>query len=907
MANTFREIRVFISSCCDGEFSSLRNELQKAINDTHVFEAYLFEEQGASTITARESYISELKDCDVCVFIVKESVGLSGGVLEEIKTAFQYKKKKLFYFVGYQGGVPSEISDLVHGAEASVYCSNLDTLDQVKDKVIEDLQNDVLRVYRYHCSNAFSFSENSDDLSALQQAPSDISVLPKQSLNNLSATMSILAVFYFAQQEEDNPTNEIDRLIADLMQRLVKAGSVNEFPFELLLNEVKSCTNSYYDIELISERWKALQSYYASNFELAVEHEKHALELAEERNAPSWIKKDILIDLRNMSFPFSSIGFEYQKMLEDDETVLVYPLIDRLDSELYSELKNDHDKEIIRSINSVVYGNNLRKLFGEVSQILLVASAYGSITHISLLKKRLEAIALFLCEKYGTRQFGIPWLFLLLTDGDAKKLERSVQSMIGLDNVSNSEEAKKLYEAVLRCAKPGKNLVVQFMAFRYLGPYMSEKDFNTYSIDYKAAVQNTIRSDKRDLQTVETMFEAMRVNASRLEEDWIFEQCIAALKGKTVDLSEGALKTISLGCVDFNDRSNDQIRELLCLVQSSIKQNENLLERYAALCLVHIALTRDDMTGLCRNLATSTLSDSSIRLFDIEVGAHDKTDGPLIEAFKFYVDAIERGNLEQGKNGEWFFSALAEYENVGNMLEAVVSPPSEMIMRASRAAAQTIKASNHSTGTKTKACYLLLRLLALNRDVVKDVIREELDFSNIDRYSISSGFFPEENDTQLSYFTCLSLLLVALEEKEIEELISNLTKSFEAGNYVQARVLEGLTYFIKAVKNENLSAVLTSYIFSYASRFLVSNYFQIRSKALELFFELLNVPEVASLTARLLMNQYENVSPNEKCRIIRAYHSIEKADKKAWDEMRELILDDPCEIPRYLLGRLTDF
>lgn len=120
-------------------------------------------------------------------------------------------------------------------------------------------------------------------------------------------------------------------------------------------------------------------------------------------------------------------------------------------------------------------------------------------------------------------------------------------------------------------------------------------------------------------------------------------------------------------------------------------------------------------------------------------------------------------------------------------------------------------------------------------------------------------------------------------------------------------VLEGLTYFIKAVKNENLSAVLTSYIFSYASRFLVSNYFQIRSKALELFFELLNVPEVASLTARLLMNQYENVSPNEKCRIIRAYHSIEKADKKAWDEMRELILDDPCEIPRYLLGRLTDF
>lgn len=84
-----------------------------------------------------------MKDCDACVFIVKESVGLSGGVLEEIKTAFQYKKKKLFYFVGYQGGVPSEISDLVHGAEASVYCSNLDTLDQVKDKVIEDLQNDV--------------------------------------------------------------------------------------------------------------------------------------------------------------------------------------------------------------------------------------------------------------------------------------------------------------------------------------------------------------------------------------------------------------------------------------------------------------------------------------------------------------------------------------------------------------------------------------------------------------------------------------------------------------------------------------------------------------------------------------------------------------------------------------------
>ena len=65
--NGFRKIRVFISSKCGdtdesgnpGRFDAMRRGIAKRLKLSLVFDPYLWEDGGASTTSAKSSYISE--------------------------------------------------------------------------------------------------------------------------------------------------------------------------------------------------------------------------------------------------------------------------------------------------------------------------------------------------------------------------------------------------------------------------------------------------------------------------------------------------------------------------------------------------------------------------------------------------------------------------------------------------------------------------------------------------------------------------------------------------------------------------------------------------------------------------------------------------------------------------------
>ncbi len=75
MANKRREIRIFISSSCSGPFKPMRKELHRRINESGSFEAYSFDEDGASSQQLEDRYLAELRDCDVCAFIIDQAQG----------------------------------------------------------------------------------------------------------------------------------------------------------------------------------------------------------------------------------------------------------------------------------------------------------------------------------------------------------------------------------------------------------------------------------------------------------------------------------------------------------------------------------------------------------------------------------------------------------------------------------------------------------------------------------------------------------------------------------------------------------------------------------------------------------------------------------------------------------------
>lgn len=100
-SNSFRSIRVFISSSCGdkGRFDEMREKLASLLDETMVFSVYTWEREGASSSCAGDNYIAELNDSDIAVVVVDNSVGVTSGVQKEIDQIRKTNKRALFYFV----------------------------------------------------------------------------------------------------------------------------------------------------------------------------------------------------------------------------------------------------------------------------------------------------------------------------------------------------------------------------------------------------------------------------------------------------------------------------------------------------------------------------------------------------------------------------------------------------------------------------------------------------------------------------------------------------------------------------------------------------------------------------------------------------------------------------------------
>ena len=90
-----KKIRVFISSVCgdNKKFNQVRKRLKKLIEDTGVAKVYLFEDEEASTLSAGAHYKFNLIDCNVCIFLIDNKVGVTPGVQEEIDIAKRHNIK----------------------------------------------------------------------------------------------------------------------------------------------------------------------------------------------------------------------------------------------------------------------------------------------------------------------------------------------------------------------------------------------------------------------------------------------------------------------------------------------------------------------------------------------------------------------------------------------------------------------------------------------------------------------------------------------------------------------------------------------------------------------------------------------------------------------------------------------
>lgn len=897
MPNVYREIKVFISSRCVGDYSSIRRELYDLLESSVVFEPFMFEECGATSSQPKETYLRELIDSDVCIFIIRNGDGFSEGVLEEIDCAFQHKKKSFFYLCGFND-YPEELEKRIPKMSMPVMQYKTANLYDVPQAAFRDLQMDVLNVYRGYCNDAYTFDTRSETLTEIPTlSSSQFPMLSKNTLGTIDATVNVFRKFILGDSEEEREaSSELDKCCADLAQRMLFDGGVGSFDWSHLVSSIDEMIENKEAVRIIELRWKAIVSFFKESFQEAIDYLAQAYELVLKCNMPDWFITDLLIDLRNVDSVLHPFSPTYQKLIDENDTIFSYPVLDRENASFYSDLDEAQEKDLQRSIYAVTFGNSLSSPIEHICRAFTIAAMFGSFAQLLQTRKKLETLAVYLCRQYGTEDFGTLLLKLLVLSGDGPKVERMVQAMGDIDNFQSSHEAFYAFENVSNCAIPPNTKTICFEAFSRFGTSMKDSEFLKAKVKFMAEAQSFEIKDYGDTNAAVSMIKAIRTNAQRLDAEWSLEQYIRMMQSGSIEVQKKILEILSTGVLEFEPQNYSALLILIESISDAVKTSPDFLGFNAAAALAILGKKHTDLRAECITQANECLSDYNKRIFDIEIC--DEDDGSIEESIVLYIEKIEEGNVIQGGNGLWFRSGMAEYQNAASLIESLENPSNEIICRAARAALGTLKLENRLLNEKADAYILLMHLLALPE--IEGI--ESIDISSEDLLSIeingASAPMTGDNESLLNLSIDHEALLYAASLSNAKKLEDLLMVTYGARDYDKARAAKTLRHMLKAIGANNIDGEFAYFLYPYALALYSSQSFQVRIVVIELLLEMLHIPVISYDVARHLINSYEIISPNERCRLIRHQHDVKDANEEAWLELRQKSLNDLCSITK---------
>lgn len=211
-------------------------------------------------------------------------------------------------------------------------------------------------------------------------------IMPKTILKNIDKCTDYIMKFstgfsnFNALNEVEN-SSEIDDWGVQFLSVLFEGRSIKHFNTGMFLETLKAQqTVEIYDV--IKMRWQAIEEYFLGNVEECIEKLKRILEYARKISLPTWMIKDILIDLRNQQSVLNTINNQIsepdaQKELINSNEELYYPIIDRISDSLNEKYIEALFKEKIKSPFSVTYSNELWKYSGMLASIFITAMYNG--------------------------------------------------------------------------------------------------------------------------------------------------------------------------------------------------------------------------------------------------------------------------------------------------------------------------------------------------------------------------------------------------------------------------------------------------------------------------------------------------------------------------------------------------
>lgn len=881
-----QKIKVFISSICGVEkYDKVRMELKHAIEATQLADVYTFEGKGASTLPAGSHYTLALEDSDLCIFLIDNADGIKQGVQAEINTVKKHNIKALYYFCDENQKEKTALEQSLMGSHFAK-SQTVHSFSELSQDGARALIDDIIAVYHYYCTGRIVLkSEESDEIQSVEVAGTEkyqLPTIPKGTLKNVDKCRDYILKFvlgYFRTRypDEIEKTSEFDDWGLQFLSILFEGKSIKHFNTVLYMDLLKAQQDDEY-FQVVQIRWQAIQAYFTGDIEKCVEHLEAALKLAKEFNQPTWVIKDILVDLRNQHWIRCTVRNEFsdtpaQKELTESSEELYYPILDRIHESLHEKYMEGLYKKKTGSPYSVTIGNNLDQ-YGEMLASSLIVSMYnGSLTHILLIYEKIRDFVFYLTCKYDDWSLRLNLYKLAIYAGKEKEIKGIRDSYPEVLNNLSSDEALSIMDFCQNQPIKYKRLSNQLLAFGAVGYFLNDKNFEYYEKLIVEEIKSWLNNDNSVVFTGQNIFKCLSGVAYRISQDTLSEICCQFIDRHYRRWYIDMFRFIA-NCIDLKKMSNESARTLIEHINSVLDNKEEREEINSApifLCVLRkqdIALT-DDMDKRVAEFFPNYYEGD----YKLETTKNEKQDLPVF-VLK-YVEHIKISNEMQGKNGVYFEHGTREIAIVREiLLEKEVVCESETMNMLISAVVDTLLISKEGISTKLDAIALLICIaVKYPEDYMRNKSIYEKLFEQQEAIEVADHSIISFNIDSISLKIGLRFLYVSM-GKDVYNDILELMPHIQGDIPTTIAVTHLIVEYLETTDSVILPPRVESIVLQNVLQWLYSDHLDIRYNATQIFLTMSRNPENHGIVNYQLVNLVDSNNVYIKNLIMRQIYKI---------------------------------
>jgi hypothetical protein len=887
-------IEVFISSGC-GEvpekqkYNYVREGLKQLINSTGFANAYTFESEGASTISAGQHYSFALEDCDVCLFLIDNQDGVYPGVQEEIDLAKKHAKKSLFYFCDQRSKEETPLQKSLMGSKYAKSKTIHDLKDIIGDGA-KDLINDLINIYKQYCKGRLiaqdnPLTEHSTGFGLENISLFSDSIPSKDILANIDRCVEFFSklILDFTYEKTDK-TGNLDKLMIAFLPALFMGANDFESSLDSLLVEIKK-HQSPNQFVVTEKRYEAIRKFFSGEQESCVNHLKEAFQVAKQNSMPEWFINDILIDLRNQDFYLqesrNSFAYnqDFQQNLDGSQSMLFYPLVDRLDSNYYEGIVKDAFDNKINSPETVHFGTELDRYLRFLANIYVIALYNGSLTHLQMLYQRVKFISFYCATKYSDWNLKKMLLKTTIITGNQNEIDGVIRCFDDLLSKMNGIDAYDIFSFSRNVRITHRQIISKLKTFGVVAYYLDDENFNLIWSDLFEIISKWIEDEDSIISIGQAIFSAIERSYLRISQDQIIDIICNCVHHNKRRFYNDAFRLI-WRCVDLNEAAKENVESLIDVVIKIVKDPDERNQIYSLeKTLINLRKKDRELTEQLDEVISEEMPDFYSTVYRLETTKDKEKDMPIF--LSSYIAQIQRSNEVQGTDGTFYEESVPPHNTVKNIIsQNEIEFSDDLINSAFQFSCQTLLKENERIETKINAIELLVYLLKSrpaiehhNREIIQELLTNKPKVEKAKAILTNLG----ETNLRLS-----ALLLYSCLGEDVSADLLIALANIGDDTLSNRNATAGFLNFLQADNSPLSDEKMGQIILQQAIEWCANSDFGTRWNAVQLLFLLLRDIENKDVVCNQLVKLMDTDNVYIKNRILRNIHLLLNVDNETY-------------------------